>query len=111
MPEVKLSYCKIKTGRVEELRNWYEELEKRSNEVIKTLKHENMLTETAFILQESDEKYLYVFMESEDLEEAENSGNKEKFDIDEEHHEVLENCLTGEWKTLESIGHMTNPDR
>lgn len=111
MSEVKLSFCKIKPGKAERLRSWYRELEERSEGVQKSLEHEDMFTETAFIQENSQDTYLYVYMESEDMEEAEKSGDKEKFDIDQEHHEVLEECLTGEWRTLERIGHMVDPDR
>ena len=111
MPEAKLSRCRIKNGKVEKLRSWYRELENRSDEVEKTLKHENMLTETAFIQETEKGFYLYVYMESEELEKAEKSGDEEKFDIDREHHEVLGECLEGEWRKLETIGHLTNPER
>lgn len=111
MPEAKLSRCRIKKGKVEKLKKWYSELENRSSEVEKTLKHENMLTETAFHQETEEGSYLYVYMESEDLEKAEKSGDKEKFDIDREHHEVLEECLTGGWERLETIGHLKNPER
>lgn len=111
MREAKLSCCRVKKGKVEKLRSWYRELENRSSEVQETLKHENMLTETAFIQEDEKGAQLYVYMESEDLEKAEKSGDKEKFDIDREHHEVLEECLKGNWEELETIGHLTNPDR
>ncbi len=111
MAEAKLSRCRIKNGKVEKLRSWYRELENRPSEVQETLKHENMLTETGFIKETEEGSYLYVYMESNDLEKMEKSGDKEKFDIDREHHEVLEECLTGGWERLETIGHLKNPER
>ncbi|EGQ43253.1 MAG: hypothetical protein J07AB43_12430 [Candidatus Nanosalina sp. J07AB43] len=111
MTDVKLSYCEVKPGKAEKLRSWYRELQQRSDEVEESLKHEKMFTETAFIQEYRDDKFLFVYMESEDINEAEEAGNEEKFDIDEEHHEVLNNCLTGDWSTLEAIGHMTSPER
>jgi|APHM01.1.fsa_nt_gi hypothetical protein len=111
MTDVKLSYCEVKPDKAEKLRSWYRELQQRSDEVEESLKHEKMFTETAFIQEYRDDKFLFVYMESEDINEIEEAGNKEKFDIDEEHHEVLNDCLTGDWSTLEAIGHMTSSER
>lgn len=111
MSEVKLSCCKVETGKADKLRSWYQELEKRAEEVEKSLENEDMFTETAFIQENGQDTYLFVYMESDDMEKAEKAGDKEKFDIDQDHHEVLEECLTGDWSTLETIGHMVNPER
>jgi hypothetical protein len=111
MTDVKLSYCKVKPGKAEKLRSWYRELEQRSEEAEKSLRHEKMFTETAFIQEHGEDMFLFVYMESEDINKAEKAGDEEKFDIDEEHHNVLDNCLEGNWSTLETIGHLTNPER
>ena len=111
MTDVKLSYCKVESGKAEKLRSWYRELEQRSEEVKKSLRHEKMFTETAFIQEYGKDMFLFVYMESEDINKAEKAGDEEKFDIDEEHHDVLDNCLEGSWSTLETIGHLTNPER
>ncbi len=54
-------------------------------------------------------EYLYVYMETKDVEAASAAGDEEVFEIDEEHHEVLNTCLVGEWEALETIGHYPNP--
>ncbi|SEV99249.1 hypothetical protein SAMN05216285_1602 [Natrinema salifodinae] len=48
-------------------------------------------------------------MEAENLETADEAGDKEEYEIDEEHHKVLRETLTGDWEELETIGHFTNP--
>lgn len=109
--EVKLARKRIKPGREEQIREWYEELRERESEVIETLRHEGVYTESAFVLSGNEATYLYVYMEASDLQEALEAGDQEVYDIDEEHHAVLENSLTGEWEDFEIIGHFTNPER
>lgn len=111
MTVVKLVRAPIKNGKADELRGWYEELRDRESEVIETLQHEGVYTETAFIHSLGDTAYLYVYMEAEDLEVAEEAGDKEHYEIDEQHHDVLRETLVGDspWEELETIGHFTNP--
>lgn len=93
MPDASLARCRIEQGRVNQLREWYAELERRTDEVVETLQHEG------------------VYMEAEDLDAADEAGNEEAYEIDREHHEVLAACLVGEWEQLEVLGHLTNPER
>lgn len=109
MVEVNLARARIEDGKTDRLRSWFKELQERESEVIETLQHERVYTETASILSSDDTAYLYVYMEAEDLEEADEAGDKEEYEIDEEHHEVLRDSLIGDWETLETIGHFTNP--
>ncbi|ELZ04016.1 DUF6176 family protein [Natrialba asiatica] len=109
MTEVTLARARIEDGKTDRLRSWFTELHEREPEVRETLQHEGVYTETAFILSSDDTAYLYVYMEAEDLEKADEAGDKEKHVIDEEHHEMLRDTLTGDWETLETIGHFTNP--
>ncbi|ELY93748.1 DUF6176 family protein [Natrialba taiwanensis] len=109
MSEVKLVRARIEDGKTDRLRSWFKELEERESEVIETLQHERVYTETAFTLSSDDTAYLYVYMEAENLEKAVEAGDKEEYKIDEEHHEMLRDSLTGDWETLETIGHFTNP--
>jgi len=109
MTDVNLARARIKDGKTDRLRAWFEEMHERESEVIETLRHEGVYTETAFILSSDETAYLYVYMEAEDFEKADEAGDKEAYDIDEEHHEVLKDTLTGDWEALETIGHFTNP--
>jgi hypothetical protein len=109
--DVTLARAPIESGKVDRLRDWYAELQDREDEVVETLRHEGTLTESAFVHSVDGEPYLYVYMEAEDVETAKAAGDEEAFRIDEEHHEVLAECLAGEWEEFEPIGHYTNPDR
>lgn len=108
--DVTLARAPIESGKADRLCEWYAELQDREDEVIETLQHESVYTETAFIHAEGSGEYLYVYMEAKDVEAASDAGDEEAFKIDEEHHEVLATCLAGEWEKLETIGHYTNPN-
>ncbi|MFB6198479.1 MAG: DUF6176 family protein [Halobacteriaceae archaeon] len=110
MTEVLLARARIVPGQENALREWFGELAQRENEVIETLQHEGVYTETAFIDDASEPSFLYVLMEAIDIGRASAAGDAEVHRIDAEHHDVLESALTGEWEPLETIGHFTNPD-
>lgn len=109
MTDVTRARARIEDGKTNRVRAWFEELRERESEVIETLRHEGVYTETAFVLSSDETAYLYVYMEAQDLEKADEAGDKEEYDVDAEHHEVLRETLTGDWETLETIGHFTNP--
>lgn len=110
MTEAKLTRARIKPGKVDRLRAWYEELQDRELEVIETLQHEGTYTETAFIQSVNGTNYLYIYMEAVDFQKADEAGDEEIFEIDKEHHAVLKETL-GEGQELEPIAHFTNPAR
>jgi hypothetical protein len=109
MPDVTLARAPVEPGKEDRLREWYAELQRREDEVVETLDHEGVYTETAFLDTSGETSYLYVSMESDDLEAADEAGDEEAYDIDEEHHEVLAETLAGEWESLETVGHYVNP--
>jgi len=109
MPEVTLARAPVEPGHEDRLREWYAELQRREDEVVETLDHEGVFTETAFLDTSGETSYLYVYMEADDLEAADEAGDEEVYDIDAEHHEVLAETLDGEWEGLETIGHYVNP--
>jgi hypothetical protein len=106
-----ITRARIVPGKESRLRAWFEEMRDRKSEVVETLQHEGVYTETAFIHSADDASFLYIYMEAENLEIADAAGDEEKYVIDEEHHEVLRETLTGDWEKLETIGHFTNPSR
>ena len=111
MSAASLARCRIADGKVGRLREWYAKLEHRTDEVVETLQHEGVYTETAFVGIDDGQPYLYGYMEAEDLNAADEAGDEEAYEIDREHHAVLEDCLIGEWEQFELLGHLTNPDR
>jgi hypothetical protein len=68
-------------------------------------------TETAFVEETDDGAFLYYYMETANRDAALAAGDEEAFDIDEEHHEVLEETLTDESREMEPVGHFVDPDR
>ena len=109
MSEAMLARCRIQSAKEERVRAWFAELREREDEVVETLQHEGVYTETGFVASFDDEPYLFVYMEAEDLDAADEAGDEEAYDIDEEHHAVFAECLSGEWEELDTIGHFTNP--
>jgi hypothetical protein len=108
MQEVRLARAPVEPGREDRLREWYAELQCREDEVVETLEHEGVYTETAFLETNGEPSSLYVYMEADALDAANEAGDEEAYDIDEEHHAVLAETLAGEWEGLESIGHYVN---
>ena len=109
MNEAILTRTRIVPGKADRLQAWYEELDERESEVVETLQHEGVYTESAFILSVDGEEYLYGYMEAEDIQEASEASDEKAYEIDEEHHAVLNETLTDDWELLEQIGHFTNP--
>lgn len=109
MPGVKLARAPIESGRESRLRDWFDELCERESEVVETLRHEGVYTETAFVRSSGETTYLYVYMEAENLREADRAGDEEEYEIDEEHHAVLRDVRAGDWEELESLAHFVNP--
>lgn len=111
MSEVKLARKRVLPGKEDRLREWYAELQDREAEVLETLRHDGVYTETAFLSSSGGDTYLYVYMEAPDLEAALASGDEEQFEVHEQHHAMLEATLTGEWEDLDPIAHFVDPER
>ena len=86
MTEVKLIKFTFKRRQV--WLDWCEELKKRQDEVIETLKNEGVVSESCFISE--DGLSLYYFMEAESFAKAKEAVNKSKFKIDAEHRAIRE---------------------
>jgi len=108
--DVSLARAPVDPGCADRLREWFAELHDREDEVVATLRHERVYTESAFLHATDDGTYLYVFMEAVDLDAADAAGDEEAHDVDAEHHAVLRETLAGPFERLETIGHFTNPD-
>jgi len=111
MDDVTLVRTRIEPGKTERLREWFAELREREAEVLETLRHEGVYTETAFVDSTEDGDFLYYYMETADLDEAVAAGDEEAFEIDEQHHAVLAETLMDGRRELEPLGHFVNPDR
>jgi hypothetical protein len=94
MPYV-LSTAWIKPGKTERLRDWYTELEARRDEAFQTLDNEGVRQEAAFILPTEHGDLLAVFIEVDDMDEANKAFFSSPFEIDRQHAEVMDECTAG----------------
>ena len=85
MTEVVLAKFSIKSGKKQVWLDWCEELKRRKEEVIATLKNEGVVSESCFITD--DGHSVYYFMEAKDIARAKEAALKNPHPIDKEHKE------------------------
>lgn len=90
-----LSTAWIVPGKTQRLRDWYNELETRKNESLETLQNEGVLREAAFILETDHGDLLAVFIEVDDMEQANEAFFSSPYQIDREHRAVMDECTVG----------------
>ena len=86
MTEVILAKYKVKVNKKHIWVNWCNELKKRKDEVLETLRAEKVYSESCFISQ--DGETVYIFMEASDIKIAQEIGKNSKFSIDESHKQT-----------------------
>lgn len=91
MTNVKLVKFKFKSGRKQVWLDWSEELKRRKDEVIATLKNEGVVSESCYISE--DGEYVYYFMEAEDFEKAKNAVAENPHPIDHDHKKARESSM------------------
>jgi uncharacterized protein DUF6176 len=94
MPYV-LSTAWIVPGKSERLRDWYRELDARRDEAFQTLDNEGVRQEVAFILNSEHGELLAVFIEVDDMAEADEAFFSSPFEIDHQHRQVMDECTVG----------------
>lgn len=100
MTHVRLVKLRFKAGQGQTWLDWCEELKRRKNEVVETLKNEGVLSEACFLSE--DEQCVYYFMEAEDFEKGRAAFEKSQHPIDAEHKAKRTQSLerVGELKEL-----------
>ena len=95
MTEVHLVKLKFKpgSGKAEWLA-WCDELKKRKDEVLTTLRNEGVHLEACFLSEEEDS--VYYFMEVEDLKKDYAVFEKSTIPVDREHEKVKASAFVGE---------------
>ncbi len=83
----------VKPGREARLRAWLAELSARADEVRATFVDETVRHEQAFILQTVDGPVLLYVMEAADFDRGREAFAQSKHAIDEEHRQVMRECL------------------
>lgn len=91
MTNAKLSKFRFKPDAKHVWMDWTEELKRRRDEVIETLKNEGVVSESCFI--SNDGEYVYYFMEAEDFEKARNASLTSSFPIDVDHKVAFRGSL------------------
>lgn len=73
---------RIKSGAVEEVREWFQILKERLSETMQTLEAEGVLIESAFLDKYNDDYYLIYYLKAEDIDHVKKIFKESKFPID-----------------------------
>jgi Family of unknown function (DUF6176) len=77
----------LKPGSLDRVRAWAAELNRRSDEVLATLRDEQVVVESVFFDQTSDGDFLIYYMKARNLEDANEAARRSQHDIDAYHGE------------------------
>ncbi len=108
MTQVKLVKLKFKENGKKIWLDWSEELKRRKDEVIETLKNEGVVSEACFMSEDGES--VYYFMEAEDFEKAKNASGSSVCPIDADHKKAREMSLE-KLGNLECLFHFENRDK
>lgn len=86
---LQVSFRKIAPDKVERLRSWMAEAQRRDDEVRETFRQETVRNEQAYLIDNAGEHILVYVMELEDPEAARRAFQESALKIDHEHREVL----------------------
>jgi L-rhamnose mutarotase len=107
MTKAKLIKFKFKPNAKQIWLDWSEELKRRREEVVATLKNEGVVSESCFLSE--DGEYVYYFMEAEDFEKAKDAVTNNPHQIDGDHKNAREGSLELVAK-LDCLFHFENHD-
>lgn len=82
---------KIKGNSINEIRDWFNTLKERSDEVLESLKNEDVFVESAFLDKQGDEYFLIYYVKARDINFVYEVFNKSTLPIDKYYKEC--------WKT------------
>ena len=75
----------LRRGSIERVREWADELNRRSDEVLETLREEGVAIEAAFLDRTSEGDFLIYFMMARSQEAAQEVARRSQHPIDEYH--------------------------
>ena len=107
MAGVRLVKMKFKPDGKQVWLDWCDQLKRRTDEVLETLKNEGALSEACFVSQDGES--VYYFMEVENLDRARTAFKSSTFKIDAEHREAVLQSLE-RVEELTPIFHFQNRD-
>ena len=76
---------RLRRGSIERVREWADELNRRSDEVLETLRDEGVAIEAAFLDRTSEGDFLIYFMKAQSLSAAREVSRRSQHPIDEYH--------------------------
>ena len=83
MTEVALRKFRFKRDKRQEWMDWCQELNRRRDEVLATLRNEGVMVEACFL--SPDEDCVYYFMQAQSFDKARKASSTSQYPIDEEH--------------------------
>ncbi|HEX2910125.1 MAG TPA: DUF6176 family protein [Chloroflexia bacterium] len=100
--ETRCVKIKLKPGSLERVRAWAAELNRRPDEVLATLRDEQVIVEAVFLDSNSDGDYLIYFMKAVSFEHAYTVVQKSPHPIDAYHEQFKRDTWDGS-KVLETL--------
>ena len=73
---------KLKKESLGEVRNWFQTLKNRGDEVLQSLENEDVVVESAFLDKQGDDYYLIYYMKAKDINRAYEIFGQSTLDID-----------------------------
>lgn len=86
---IRVAFRKIAPGKVQELRAWMAEAQRREDEVRETFRQETVRHEQAYLIDNAGNHILVYVMELEDPEAAQQAFQASALKIDHEHRAVM----------------------
>ena len=80
--EVRCIKAKLKKNSLDQVKEWFSILRTRKDEVLETLKKENIFVESAFLDKINDDDYLIYYIKSPDISHALNVFKNSQLAID-----------------------------
>jgi hypothetical protein len=105
MTDVALWKYRFKPDKRQEWMEWCQELNRRREEVLETLRNEGVRVEACFL--SADEDCIYYFIEAESFEKAHAAFRASRYPIDGEHRRHKTGSV-GEVEALQCLFHFEN---
>lgn len=86
---------KIKKGALDGVKEWFQTLRQRPDEVMLTLKNEGVFIESAFLDKFGEDHYLIYYMKAENLAYAKEVALKSMLEIDKYHKDCFSKYCEG----------------
>ena len=83
--EIQCVKVRLRRGSIERVHEWADELNRRTDEVLETLREERVAIEAAFLDRTSEGDFLIYFVKARSLEAAQEVGRRSQHPIDEYH--------------------------